>query len=131
MSSKFISISLGTFCIGLGIVGAFLPVLPSTCFFIFGAYFFSKSSPTLESWILNHPKFGYAVRSWRETRSIPRAGKIAAASGMSLSAVLLAASPAALYLKLIAFLFLALSLIYVLTRPTLAAQPNKYQQILN
>lgn len=105
--------------VGLGILGAFLPVLPSTCFFISSAYFFGKSSARMEAWVLNHPRFGYAVRSWQETRSIPLAGKIAATVAMSLSGFFLVISPAPFWAVFSGLCVLVASACYVLTRPTL------------
>ncbi|MFN7454731.1 MAG: YbaN family protein [Pseudobdellovibrionaceae bacterium] len=118
------NLALGMGFLGLGVLGAFLPVLPSTCFFICATYFFGKSSARLEAWVLNHPRFGHAVRSWRETRSIPLAGKIAAVVGMSVSALFLVISPAPLWAILSGFAVLALSAWYVLSRPTLSREAD-------
>ena len=57
---------LGFLALGLGIVGAFLPVLPTTPFAILAAFLFSKSSPKMEQYILNLPTLGPLVREWRE-----------------------------------------------------------------
>lgn len=115
---------LGMLMVGLGVLGAFLPVLPSTCFFISAAYFFGKSSARMEAWVLNHPRFGYAVRSWQETRSIPLAGKIAATVAMSLSGVFLVISPAPFWVVFSGLCVLVASAWYVLTRPTLNSLQN-------
>lgn len=50
----------------LGLIGAFLPVLPTTPFLILAAYFFSKSSPKLHSWILSIKYFGPLVKEWED-----------------------------------------------------------------
>jgi uncharacterized membrane protein YbaN (DUF454 family) len=120
------NIAIGMGFLGLGIVGAFLPVLPSTCFFICATYFFGKSSARLENWVLNHPKFGHAVRSWRETRSIPLAGKVAAVVGMSLSSVILVFSPAPVWAIALGLFVLVGSAWYVLSRPTLKSSESSH-----
>jgi uncharacterized membrane protein YbaN (DUF454 family) len=125
--NRLTNVGIGLGMTALGILGAFLPVLPSTCFFIFAAYFFGKSSNRLESWILNHPRFGHAVRSWRETRSIPMAGKVAASLGMGLSFIFIFLSPAGLPVKTCSALVLVGSALYIWTRPTLK-QPGFAQQ---
>ncbi|MCE3009229.1 MAG: YbaN family protein [Proteobacteria bacterium] len=122
-----LNLAIGMGFLGLGFIGAFLPVLPSTCFFICATYFFGKSSTRLEAWALNHPRFGHAVRSWRETRSIPLAGKIAALVGMSVSALFLVASPAPLWAILLGLGVLILSAWYVLSRPTLPKEADPYE----
>ena len=109
---------LGLLNVALGVLGAFLPLLPSTCFFIFAAYFFSQSSERMETWILQHPRFGPTVVQWRKNRSIPFPAKIMASIGMSLSfAVLFWSGRSPVFLGFSA-LFLGLSALFVWTRPT-------------
>ncbi len=75
-------IILGLACVAVGIVGAFLPLLPSTIFFILAAACFARSSPRLERKILDHPIFGPPVISWREHGAIPLNAKFFAIAGM-------------------------------------------------
>jgi len=77
----------GLFFVGLGIVGAFLPVMPSTVFFIVAAVFFARSNPAWEARIMNHPKIGPPIRAFRERGVIPKSAKIAAVSAMTVSSV--------------------------------------------
>lgn len=74
---------LGFLCVGVGFVGAFVPLLPTTIFMILGAGCFARSSPRLEAWLLDHPRFGPTLRSWRAEGAIPRAGKRAACAGIA------------------------------------------------
>lgn len=58
----------------IGIVGAFLPILPTTPFLILSAFLFSKSSPKFHGWLLNLPVAGDGIRDWQHNRVIrPRA----------------------------------------------------------
>ncbi|MCB1173857.1 MAG: YbaN family protein [Leptospiraceae bacterium] len=64
----------GWICLGLALLGAFLPVLPTTPFLILAAWLFSKSSPRLHQWLLRMPAFGPAIQDWEANRVIrPRA----------------------------------------------------------
>lgn len=74
---------LGVFFTALGIVGAFLPLLPTTVFLIIAAACFARSSPRLEAWLMTHPRFGPTLAAWRENGAIPRKAKVMACLGMS------------------------------------------------
>lgn len=69
---------LGHACLILGILGAFLPILPTTPFLLLAAYLYSKSSPRLHSWLLNHKYFGSTLRDWHEQGIIGMKSKIIA-----------------------------------------------------
>lgn len=98
--SRFLYLGLGVLCTGLGIVGYILPVMPGTVFLIVAAWAFSKSSPRLEAWLLEHPWFGAALKNWFATRSISVRTKLLALSvlwcGLIASAIGLRNYPVAL-----------------------------------
>ena len=75
---------LGLLSVALGVIGIFLPVLPTTPLMILAAFFFSKSSPRLECWLLNHNTFGPVIADWRETGSISPRIKVVAVGIMAL-----------------------------------------------
>ena len=78
----------GFLSIGLGAIGAFLPLLPTVPFMILAAFCFARSSPRLEAKLLNHRQFGPHIRRWREHGAISRRGKVAAAAAFGFSIVL-------------------------------------------
>lgn len=61
---------LGALSLLLGLIGAFLPVLPTTPFILLAALLFSKSSPRVHHWMLNHPWFGTMIRDWQTYRGL-------------------------------------------------------------
>jgi uncharacterized protein len=70
----------GGACLLLGIVGIFVPLLPTTPFVLLAAFCFSRGSLRCERWLLQHPRFGPMVRDWRANRAIPlRAKQLATA----------------------------------------------------
>jgi len=73
----------------LGIIGAFLPILPTTPLLILAAFLFSKSSPKFHAWIMSLPMAGNAVRDWQTRRAIRPRAKILALSMMTLSLVMI------------------------------------------
>jgi uncharacterized protein len=84
LSMRLILLGLGWTMVGLGIAGIFLPLLPTTPFLLLAAWIFSRCSPRLEQWLLDHPLFGRPLKDWREAGVISRRAKIAAISLMGL-----------------------------------------------
>lgn len=78
---------LGMLCVGLGAVGAVLPIMPTVPFLLLAVYFFARSNPELERKILDHPHWGPQVRDWRERRAISRRSKTIAIVAMASGAV--------------------------------------------
>ena len=70
-----------------GIVGIFLPLLPTTPFVLLAAFCFSRGSERWEAWMLNHPRFGPMVRDWREHRAVPLRAKQFATVMMTIGSV--------------------------------------------
>ena len=67
---------VGVLAIGLGTAGIFLPVLPSTPFFLLAAACFVRSSDRLYKWLISHKGFGPYLRNYREHRAITLPAKI-------------------------------------------------------
>jgi len=74
IKQKFM-IALGWFFVILGIIGALLPVMPTTVFLIIALGIFSKSSPRFHKMLLNNKYFGEDLRRWEQTKSISRQSK--------------------------------------------------------
>lgn len=70
---------------GLGIIGAFLPLLPTVPFLLLALFCFARSNPAWAQRLLNHPRYGPPLRDWQTRRAIPRRAKIAALATMAVS----------------------------------------------
>ena len=75
--------------LALGIVGAFLPILPTVPFILLSAWAAAKGSPRLLNWLESHPKYGPHIHDWRLGGVVSRKAKWAAPIMMSLSAVII------------------------------------------
>jgi uncharacterized membrane protein YbaN (DUF454 family) len=66
-----ILVVLGTCFVGLGILGIFLPLLPTTPFLLLAVACYARSSKRFYDWLLNNRLFGSYIRNYREGRGIP------------------------------------------------------------
>ena len=73
----------GGVSLALGVTGLFLPGLPTTPFVLLAAGCFTKASPRVHQWLLDHRLFGPMVRDWERHRSLTRRTKALALGSMS------------------------------------------------
>lgn len=101
---KKLLVAFGIISLSLGIIGIFLPVLPTTPFLLLSAWLFSKSSARWHNWLLQHKRLGTYIRQFQEDKSIPLRIKIISISMLwatiSFSAII-AIDP--LWLKILLF----------------------------
>ena len=79
--------SAGALALLTGLVGIFVPLLPTTPFVLLAAFCFSRGSERCERWLLEHPRFGPMVCDWRERRAVPLRAKQLATVMMALGSV--------------------------------------------
>jgi len=89
---KVVYLLLGFFFVFLGILGAILPVMPSTVFFIIASYFFARSSKRFHSLLLSIPYVGRQIEFWEKHKAVPRRIKnlavISSAAGILISSLI-------------------------------------------
>ncbi len=117
-AKRWLYLSLGVLMVLLGIIGAILPVMPTTIFIILAAWFFARSSPKFEARLLASPRFGPMIVKWRERGAIPPRAKLYASLGMIVGYGLFwwGARPGPL-LACAVTIFMLGSAYYVLSRP--------------
>ena len=72
-----------------GIVGIFVPGLPTTVFVLISAWAASRGSERLHRWLLTHPRFGPAIVNWQRYGAVSRKAKWMATVTMSLCALIM------------------------------------------
>lgn len=73
---RWLLIILGVLSLGLGILGIFLPVLPTTPLLLLASALFLRSHKGLYDWLMNHPRLGSYIRNFMIHKSIPLKIKI-------------------------------------------------------
>ncbi|HCX03994.1 MAG: YbaN family protein [Tissierellales bacterium] len=73
---KYIFIILGSLFLILGIIGIFLPVLPTTPFLLLTSFFYLKSSKKLHNWLINHKVFGEYIYNYITYKGVKKKDKI-------------------------------------------------------
>ena len=73
---KWILIIAGTVCLGLGIIGIFLPILPTTPLLLLAAACYARSSKKFYDWLLNNRIIGSYIKNYREGKGVPLKVKI-------------------------------------------------------
>mgnify|MGYP001821091161 FL=1 len=116
---RWLYLFVGCLCTGLGVLGAFLPVLPTTPFLLLALWAFSNSSPRLHAWLYHHPRYGKSLQAWSENGAISLRVKTIAVAAMAFSVVVLYLVTENAMIVSIHLGILLLVALYILTRPTL------------
>jgi len=73
---KYLLIIAGTIFLGFGVIGIFLPILPTTPFLLLAAACYARSSQRFYNWLMKNRWFGSYIKNYREGRGIPLKLKI-------------------------------------------------------
>lgn len=69
-------LTAGTVLVGIGILGIFLPLLPTTVFFLMAAWCYARSSRRFYEWLHHNKYFGKYLKNYREGKGISVSSKI-------------------------------------------------------
>lgn len=76
--------TLGWAALVSGLIGVVLPGLPTTPFLLVAAFAFSRGSPKMRAWLINHARFGPMIADWEKRGAISRRAKTLAVGFMAL-----------------------------------------------
>ncbi|GEN26516.1 hypothetical protein HVA01_01620 [Halovibrio variabilis] len=116
-------IALAAISFSIGVVGIFLPLLPTTVFMLMAVYCASKGSPRFEAWIRSRHYVGPLLLNWEQERAIPRRAKLAAVGMLAASALLIIWSLGEGWLRWALVVFLTVVALWLVTRPEPSSSP--------
>lgn len=119
---------LAVVSLGLAIIGAVLPGLPTTVFVLIAAWAAARSSPALHAWLMRHKVFGPVLHNWDNGRCVSRRAKRAAAIVMSLSAAWMVYALESRWLAAVLILIMASVLVWLWRRPEPPGQESPPQR---
>ena len=82
---KALLIFAGTLCVGLGVLGMFLPLLPTTVFLLLAAYCYSRSSERFHNWLLTNRWCGSYIKNYKSGKGISIRQKVSTIATLWLS----------------------------------------------
>lgn len=114
---------IGWLAVVLGVIGIFLPLLPTTPFLLLAASCFAKSSSRFHHWLLNQPYLGPYIQLYLDGKGIPNRAKfyilLAMWLSMGFTTVYFVPYPA---VKIVLLLIACAVSVYILRLPTLAIE---------
>ncbi|KQR56142.1 YbaN family protein [Acidovorax sp. Leaf160] len=114
---RWLLLAFAGLCLVMGVVGIFVPGLPTTVFILMAGWAAARSSPRLHAWLWRHPLFGSMLRNWANGGCVSRRAKWSATALMALCAVVLVVSNAPRWAAVTASLCMACVLAWLWRRP--------------
>ncbi len=116
---KYALLAVGTVSLGLGIVGIFLPLLPTTPFLLLTSVCFVKTSKKRHQWLMNHKTFGPYIHNYIAHKAIHKRARIIALTLLWLTISLSIYIVGAYYIKILLFIIASGVTIHLMTLKTL------------
>ena len=123
-------LALGWICLLLGGIGIFVPMMPTTIFWILSLWAFTRSSDKMRRYLLSHPKFGKILREWNDYRVVPRVGKIASCLSMTAVCVVSVLTMENTWGATMICFTLTLVMGYIVTRPSYVSEARSTSSVM-
>ncbi len=124
---KIIYLLAGIISLLLGLIGAFLPILPTVPFILLAAFCFARAYPPLYHWLRDRSIFAESLQDWERERAISRSSKRKALTMIVLSFALALYFASSMWLKLLLMMIGISVATFIATRPEPNAVTNSIQ----
>ena len=125
---RYALLTIGWLSVVLGVVGIFLPVLPTTPFLLLAAACFVRSSKRFYLWLVGHPKLGPWIRDYLDGNGLPLKAKVYSIGLMWASIGLSCYLVPMLWARLFMLSSAVLVSLYILKQKTLATTERPIDQ---
>lgn len=115
--ARYLLLVFAVLCLALGVIGIFIPGLPTTVFILMAGWAAARSSPRFSAWLENHRVFGPMLRDWRKHGAVSRRAKITATVMMAACAAILFVTSSRMWLAESITGVMALVLMWLWRRP--------------
>ena len=115
--ARYLLLAFAVVCVALGVIGIFIPGLPTTVFILMAGWAAARSSPRFHEWLENHRLFGPMLRDWRQHGAVSRRSKIAATVMMAACAGILFLTSTRMWFAETITAVMALVLMWLWLRP--------------
>ena len=115
---RILYLIIGCLSLASGIIGIFLPLVPTTSFLLLSAFCFARSSDTFYKWLVTHPRLGAPIQDWKKYGCINKKSKILAILMIIFSIVISIVLDVPKTMLIIQILILSAVSTFILTRPT-------------
>lgn len=119
--ARWLLLALAALSLGLGVIGIFVPGLPTTVFVLIAAWAAARSSPRLHRWLLRQRLFGPMIRDWHHGGTVSRRAKWSATAAMAVCIAILFLTTQREWLAEMVSLLMLVILVWLWRRPEPAA----------
>ena len=116
-AARYLLLVFAGLCVALGVIGIFVPGLPTTVFILMAGWAAARSSPRFSNWLESHRLFGPMLTDWRKHGAVSRRSKITATVMMATCAVILFVTSSRMWLAESVTAVMALVLMWLWRRP--------------
>ncbi len=121
---KMLLIFIGWLSVVLGVIGIFLPIMPTTPFLLLAAACFVRTSPKFYQWLVGHPRLGKYLVYYLEGKGIPLKAKIYTIALITISMSITTYIVPVTAVKILLPLVGVLVALYIVRQPTLELSPE-------
>jgi uncharacterized membrane protein YbaN (DUF454 family) len=120
---KMFLLFVGGLSVVLGVIGIFLPVMPTTPFLLLAAACFMRTSPKFYNWLVGHPKLGKYLVYYLKGKGIPLKAKVYTIATMAISMSVTCYFVPVTAVRVLLPLVGVLVALYIVRQPTLDLSP--------